>query len=983
MKEPGFVCCGSIFRHGQARILQFGRRGEVCAVAGRKWMLLVCVFAVLTIAALLAFPGCAVAIGQSADDSTQGTGELAATIVDPTGAVIPRAEVTLARAGAAAVTATSDGEGVVLVSNLQPGDYTIEVRANGFSTVKRLHMEIRAGHVQRLTMKLPIQVQQQQVKVNGNELDSSPDSNGSAIVLKGSDLDMLPDDPQQLQEQLQAMAGVNPEGGTQFFVDGFSGGRLPPKSEIKEIRINQNPYSAQYDQMGWGRVEIITKAGTGQWHGNVYMQGNDSSFNSRNPFVTTQPPYHSFALQGGVSGPVTKHTSQFTEVWHENSADDSIVNAFVLDDGLNQVPFTSTYPNTSGVTSWSTRFDMDMGERQTLSFRYELFQNLQSNAGVGQFELASQAYDSNVTEQTFQFSDTQTYGVKLLNETRFQYIRQRNRQTPQTLGPTIVVQGGFTGGGSNQGVNDDNQDHYELQDYVQTTRGKHTIDFGARLRMSRDANYSTANFNGQYTFASLTAYQIMQQGMQQGWTPQQIFDAGGGPSLFSQTTGAPSIAVSVFDAGLYAEDNYKIRPNITLSYGLRFEWQTQIPDHGDFAPRLGASWALSGGKHKPPMAVIRAGGGLFYQRFPSINVLEAERQNGEREHTLVVNQPDFYPNLCSSDPAACSDATTLAPTTFRVGPSVRAPYVGIASVGVDKPLSRFAQISVNYQYSRGDRQYLTRNINAPLPGTYDPADPTSGVRPLGTQQNIYEYESEGESTANRLIVNANVHSGSFGLFGYYVLGKAEANTGGIGSFPSNSYDLRQDYGRAGSDVRNQMFFGGYWSVWHGIAMNPFLMYQSSRPFNIVVGQDLNGDTQFNDRPTFATDPSRASVVRTQWGVFDTDPIAGQKVIPVNYGKGPDSLQLNLRVMKAFNFGPALPQPAVMASAKKVGKKKPVQRKYSLSLGVSSQNILNWTNLAPPVGVLGSPLFGKSTALSGTFGSGSANRTVSLDLFFRF
>jgi hypothetical protein len=318
---------------------------------------------------------------------------------------------------------------------------------------------------------------------------------------------------------------------------------------------------------------------------------------------------------------------------------------------------------------------------------------------------------------------------------------------------------------------------------------------------------------------------------------------------------------------------------------------------------------------------------------------------------------------------------------------VRAPYLGIASIGVDKPLGRIAQVSINYQYQRGDHLYLTRNINAPLPGTYDPTDPTSGVRPLGTQQNIYQYESEGESTANRLIVNANVHAGRLGLYGYYMLGKAEADTGGIGSFPSNSYDLSQDYGRSPSDIRNRLFMGGYWNVWHDFRVNPFLLYSSSRPFNIVVGQDLNGDTQFNDRPTFATDLTRASVVRTQWGVFDTDPIAGQKVIPVNYGKGPDSLQLNLGVAKAFNFGPELSQPSVLTStkkpAKKPAKKPPVQRKYSMFLEVTASNVLNRTNLAPPVGVLGSPLFGQSTALSGSFGSGSANRTVELDMFFRF
>lgn len=953
----------------------------------RRLPLPVWLFAVLA----LAVPRCGFAADQlieSADHhaarKTEVEGSLTGTITDPTGAVIPGATITLTHSGAATITATSDGQGMFAVTGLAPGEYTIEAQANGFQSVRRTGVMIAAGSAQRITLKLQIQIQQQQVKVNGNELDSSPESNGSAIVLKGSDLDALPDDPQELQEELQGIAGTNPDAGTQFYVDGFSGGQLPPKAEIKEIRINQNPYSAQYDQMGWGRVEIITKAGSGQWHGNLWMQGNDSTFNSRNPFVTTQPPYHSFELEGGLSGPVTKHSSQFTEVWQQNSADDSIVNAFVLDSALNRVPYTATYPNTAGVTDWTTRYDIDVSKIQTLTFRYHFSQHQQTNAGVGQFELVSQAYDSHALEQTFQFSDTQTYGAKLLNETRFQYIRDRDRQTPQSYGPTLVVQGGFTGGGSNVGVSNDNQDHYELQNYVQTSRGKHTLDFGARLRLSRDANDSTSNFNGQYTFASLTAYQITMQGIAQGQTPEQIRAAGGGPSLFSQTTGIPSITVPVFDAGLYLEDNYRIKPNVTLSYGLRFESQTQIPDHADFAPRLGLSWALSSGKNKPPIAVIRAGGGLFYQRFPSINVLEAQRENGLRESTLVVNDPDFYPSVCSTDAAACGSATTLAPTTFRIGPTLRTPYIGISSIGIDKPVGKIAHLSVNYQYSRGDHLYLTRNINAPLPGTYNPDDPTSGVRPLGTQQNIYEYDSEGESTANRLIVNGNLRSGSrLGLFGYYMLGKQNADTAGIGSFPSNGYDLHQDWGRASSDIRNRLWIGGFWNIWHGFNVDPMLLYQSSTPFNIVVGQDLNGDTQFNDRPTFATDFSRPSVVRTQWGVFDTDPIPGQKTIPMNYGKGPDSIQFNLRVNKAFNFGPVKPQPAMADAAKKTVKKTPAQRKYSLYLGIQSDNVINRTNLAPPVGVLGSPLFGKSTALSGAFGSGSANRTVNLNLYFQF
>jgi len=262
------------------------------------------------------------------------------------------------------------------------------------------------------------------------------------------------------------------------------------------------------------------------------------------------------------------------------------------------------------------------------------------------------------------------------------------------------------------------------------------------------------------------------------------------------------------------------------------------------------------------------------------------------------------------------------------------------------------------------------------------------VRPLGPEQNIYEYESEGASVRNRLVVNVRTNAKSFGVYGNYALGKAEADTSGIGNFPSNSYDLQQDWGRASNDYHNRLFLGGYWRLWRGFGLNPFVIYQSSAPFNIVVGQDLNGDTQFNDRPAFATDLTRASVVRTPWGNFDTQPIAGQTTIPVNLGKGPNSFYLNLRATKDFSFGPPLPEekPAPAAAGQKAtsgSKKKPVERKYSLGLGISAQNALNHVNLASPVGVLGSPLFGKSTALAGMFGSGSANRTVNMDLFFRF
>jgi Carboxypeptidase regulatory-like domain len=948
---------------------------------------------------------CLVAQAQSANpapnpvksDSLAGT--VSGTIVDPQGAVVPQAVVTVTRVGGAPVTATADEVGRYSVAGLTPGLYTVEAQAAGFRTARKEGVAVAGGSVKQLTLTLEIEVQQQQVVVSDAEVDSSPEKNGGAIVLKGADLQALSDNQDELQMQLEAIAGSDPETGTQFYVDGFSGGKLPPKSAIREIRINQNPYSAQYDSLGYGRIEIFTKPGTDKLHGDFWMQGNDSSFNAQNTFGTNQPAYYSYQYAGDVNGPISKISSYFASIYNQKAVNDSIVNTEIVDSSYNQVPFAQAVSSPSSTVNFAPRFDLQLGKAQTLSLRYQLQRSTQTNGGVGQSALASQALNTDNTEQVVQFSDTQAYGSKIVNETRFQYIRDRNNQISLTLGPTIAVQGAFTGGGNTAGLSHDNQDHYEFQNYLQITAGKHELNVGARLREMRDANYSTANFNGQYTFASLTAYQITEQGLNSGLSMAAIRAAGGGASQYTKTQGIPSIAVALFDAGLYAEDNWKVKPDVTLSYGLRFESQTDIHDHADFGPRTALSWAISGGKNKPPKAVIRAGAGLFYQRFQSTNVLQARRQNGVTESALVVNSPDFYPANCVANPSACAgaatSATSSAPTIYQVSPTLRSPYIFMTGIGTDMPLGKYASVSANYMYSRGEHLFLTRNINAPLPGTYDPSDPTSGVHPLGTNENIYQYDSDGASGRNRLVVNGNLHAKHTGLFGYYMLSKVETNTAGVATFPSDQYDLHQDYGRGSYDVRSRMFLGGFTALPGKISLNPFILYQSSSPFNIVVGQDLNGDTIFNDRPAFATDLSRPSVYKTKWGAFDSQPIAGQKIIPINYGTGPGLFLVNLRVTKNFSFGPVIPDetPAPPATAAKDSKpdtkmpakpvKKEIERRYTLGLGVGSENIFNHVNLAPPVGVLGSPLFGTSTALTTIFGSGSANRTVDLQMFFRF
>ena len=129
-------------------------------------------------------------------------------------------------------------------------------------------------------------------------MDVDPENNAGAIILKDKDLEALSDDPDELMSELQALAGpsAGPNGG-QIYIDGFTGGQLPPKASIREIRINQNPFSAEYDKLGYGRIEIFTKPGTDKFHGQLFLIGNTAGFNSRNPFEVIPERHHAAGLR--------------------------------------------------------------------------------------------------------------------------------------------------------------------------------------------------------------------------------------------------------------------------------------------------------------------------------------------------------------------------------------------------------------------------------------------------------------------------------------------------------------------------------------------------------------------------------------------------------------------------------------------------------------------------------------------------------------
>jgi len=488
-------------------------------------------------------------------------------------------------------------------------------------------------------------------------------------------------------------------------------------------------------------------------------------------------------------------------------------------------------------------------------------------------------------------------------------VRDSENQVPASEAATLQVQGAFTGGGSSQGQLTDTQDHVEIQNLTSISKGKHYLTFGGRLRDQDIRDSSRANFNGTFVFPSLATYQSAEEQLAACQGPGGSNCEASGASQFSLASGQPLSTLNWIDLGVYAEDQWRVRANMSINLGLRYETQNSIHDHTDFAPRVGFAWGLGHGQSAK--TVLRVGFGIFYDRFEAAQLLQAERLNGLTQTEYMVANPNFFPAVPTTSELVQLGASQAANTVYQVDPHLRAPYTVQAAAGVERQVTRNATVSVTYLNSHGVHQLMTRNISAPLPGTYvycAPGDstctPSAGVRPYGDEGNIYQYESIGLFNQIQIITNLNLRLGTrLSLFGFYMLNFANSDTSGVSSFPMDQYDVKLDYGRAAFDIRQRLFLGGFFSLPKGIRLSPFMMANAGTPFNITVGQDLNGDSIYNDRPAFApAGATGTNIVQTRWGTFDTIPKSGETIIPINYGTGPSQFSLNLRLSKTFGFG---------------------------------------------------------------------------------
>jgi hypothetical protein len=880
------------------------------------------------------------------------TGTIRGQVTDPGGGSIPGAAVSANNGHGTSRSATADVRGQYVLANLPAGAYTVRVSAKGFALAERSDVAVGSGATQTLNFPLSLASAKQSVTVSDSgqsvHVEVDPSTNADALVMRGSDLDALSDDPDDLAADLAALAGpgAGPNGG-QIYIDGFTGGRLPAKSSIREIRINQNPFSAQYDRIGMGRVEVFTKPGSDDFHGEIQTHDGSDIFNARNSFTTVKPTWQRLGLEGEVSGPIGKKTSFFADFEVRKWTENSFVNALTLDNNLQAVPVAQAVLTPRRDTEENVKFDRQLSTNQTLTLRYTFARTAIDNQGASGFSLPSRIYNYRDGEDTVQFAETGVYGAHTVNETRARYSRLRTSQHGNADLPTTAVLDAFTGGGPPLTLSFTNQDRIEVQNMTTITHGVHLLRWGGRLRGVDLRDQDTTNYTGTFTFSSLDSYRITLMSQQAGLSAQQIRAAGGGASQFSIAAGNPLASLNQFDVGFFALDDWRARPNLTLSLGLRYEAQTRIGDRRDVAPRVGVAWGLAP-KGKTPKTVIRAGAGLFYDRVSETLSLDSLRRDGVHQQQFVLDSPDFYPVV----PSLSELLSSRVPQAIRgMDGHIQAPYMAQAGLGLERQLPKNLVLAVNYLHSRGWHSLRSRTIT-PI-GSIAAPDVTA----------IYLYESSGIFKQDQLVTSLTARvNPKISFNGSYTFGKANSDTDGAGTFPADSYNLRPEYGRAGFDVRHRVQFSGSFALRWGLRLSPMLVATSTRPFNITVGRDLNGDTIFTDRPAFATDLSRPSVVRTAFGAFDLAPMPGQTIIPRNYGVGPGLVSLNLRLAKTFKLG---------KEAK--GKRDPME----LTFTALSRNLLNHPNLALPDGNLSSPYFGESTALvtGGGGNSASGNRRI--------
>ena len=838
----------------------------------------------------------ATAPAQSRNDAT-----LRVTVVDASGGVIVGARVDVLPAGGSAVSADTGGRGDATFAALEPGRYTIHAEAPGFDPYEARDVRLRSGETRR-EIKLQIMKLVESVNVtrDARERGADPRSDAFATVLSQAEINELPDDPDEMERILKDMAGP----GAVMRVNGFRGGTLPPKDQIAQIRFHRNMFAADAHEPGMIFVDIVTKPGLDNWRGSTNTGLRSDVLNARNAFAPVKGDERNQRLGFSLSGPLwRKHTSLSLSVDGLDAFDTKTIVA-ALPSGY----FADSIRKPNDLLDVSARVEHALTPTQQLRLEAQRNHRFTDNLGVGDFDLSERGYDQTRNEWLFRASVAGSLRKSLFNDFRLQLRGEDMRYGAHSQAPAVLVLNAFNAGGAQIGGGRETTE-LQLADDLDVAIGKHAIRTGLQFESGRYRSDERRNAAGTFTFADLAAFNAAR------------------PTTFTRNVGDPAVAISQQQTGVYIQDDFRARKELTLSGGVRGEFQSHV---GGFhlGPRGGLAWS----PFKSGKTTVRAGGGLFFDWFDAQAYEQAVQLDGTHQQIETITHPG-YP-----DPLNGGLAVVLPPGRVQLSPQLTQPELRESIVGVEQQLPRDVRLMTMYIRRRGSSLLRGINVNAPLPNGGVP-DPSSGP--------ITEIDSIASSSFDGVSFNLNYMRPQtrFFLAANYMLARAVDETDSVFGLPADSFNLAAERGPSLTIPRHRFMSLINAPLFGRFRLGTSIRVQSALPYNITTGRDNNGDTISNDRP--------AGVTR-------------------NTGRGAMQLDLNMRLSYAIGFGTRTstgvqgPQVRVVRGdsadpLRDMAGTDMQNKKYGIELYAQAFNLTNHMNAQNFSGVLTSPFFGQPTA----------------------
>jgi hypothetical protein len=820
------------------------------------------------------------------------------TVVDPSGAVIVGARVTLTPAVGVGPMETGP-RGEATFAALEPGRVRVHVESPGFEPADVSDVRLRSGDNHR-EVKLKIARLAETVQVGRDPRERASDPRGDAFttVLDQAQIDELPDDPDGMEQALRDMAGP----GSVLRVNGFRGGRLPPKGQIQQIRFRRNMFAADIHEPGFVSIDVTTKPGIDNWRGSTSLGFRGAALTARNELAPVKGDEQHQRYGFTLSGPLWKqHTSLSFSADGIDAFDTKTIVA-ALPSGY----FADSIRKPNDSLNLTARFEHMLTRSQML--RAELQRNRANadNLGVGDFDLIDRGYRQARTENVLRASNAGAIGKTMYNELRLQWRSEEFAFTPTSVAPAVLVLNAFDSGGA-QLAGSRGSNTLSITNDLDIAAGRHAIRAGVQLDAGRYRTSELRNTTGTFTFASLDAYAASQ------------------PTTYTRNVGDPNVEIAQAQVGLYVQDDIRARKDLTISAGLRQEYQSHIGGF-NLAPRGGIAWS----PFKSGKTTIRGGGGLFFDWFDAQAYEQGVQLDGAHQQIETIVQPG-YPN-----PALGGRAVALPAGRVQFAADLSQPRLVEAIAAIEQTLPGDVRINTMFIRRRGTNQLRGVNVNAPLADGLRP-DPASGA--------VTEIQSVARTQFDAISVNLNYQRIPQRLFiaANYTYGRSFDETDSPFGLPANSYDLAER-GPALGFSRHRFMSLANLPLKQRFRLGTSLRVQSATPYNITTGRDDNGDTVSNDRPagvTRNTGLGRAQVdlgLRLSWGLGFG-------------GAAPPPAGPQVRVVRGDNADPLSGMGGMDAGGKR----------YGLELYAQAYNALNHFNALNFSGVVGSPFFGQPTS----------------------